>query len=107
MRGIIQMSRSVRCLLVLTLIFGLVAVPLAGAIEKEEDIPKEENRSAGAMAFDLVLIRPFGIIATVLGSAFFIVSVPFAATGGNTMAAYDQMVIKPAQFTFKRPLGSF
>jgi len=37
----------------------------------------------------------------------FIASVPFSALGGNTKEAYEEMVKKPARYTFKRQLGDF
>ncbi len=87
------------------LIAALALTPASVALAQEEG--RSEERSAGAMTFDLLLIRPVGIVATVLGSALFIASVPFAAPGGNTMPAYEKMVILPAKFTFQRPLGFF
>jgi len=59
------------------------------------------------MAFDLLLMRPFGMIATVLGSAAFVVSLPFSFMGGNIEPAYEKMVEDPAAYTFNRPLGDF
>jgi hypothetical protein len=87
------------------LIAALALAPVPAALAQEAG--ESEERSAGAMTFDLLLIRPVGVVATVLGSALFIASVPFAAAGGNTMPAYEKMVIQPAKFTFQRPLGFF
>ena len=67
----------------------------------------EEGPSAGLMAADLVLARPLGIASTALGCAVFIVSLPFSLPGGNTKAVFKTTVVKPAEFTFKRPLGEF
>jgi hypothetical protein len=64
-----------------------------------------EQSTAEEMVADLLLLRPLGIVATVMGTAFFIVSVPFSALGGNTREAFHKLVIDPARFTFKRPLG--
>jgi len=43
----------------------------------------------------------------VVGTAVFIVSLPFSALGGNTKIACQKLVKDPAKFTFKRPLGDF
>lgn len=64
-----------------------------------------EEAGAGTMVADFVLVRPFGIAATAIGTVFFIVSLPFSAAGGNTKAAFQKLVAEPAKFTFKRPLG--
>jgi hypothetical protein len=40
-----------------------------------------------------------------MGTAFFIASIPFSALSGNANEAFHELVIDPARFTFKRPLG--
>jgi len=59
------------------------------------------------MVADLVVIRPIGMVATVGGTAAFILALPFSIMGGNTGEVWDQLVVEPAQFTFSRPLGHF
>jgi hypothetical protein len=88
------------------LIAALVFVPFGTSALAGGSSVDEENSDA-AMAADLVFIRPLGIVATVLGCAVFIVSLPFSALGGNTTEASQKLVKAPAKFTFKRPLGQF
>ncbi len=98
------MNRLLNRSVILVLVFALIAVPFgttAFARGEEED----KDITAGKMAVDAVIIRPLGIIATVLGVAFFVVSLPFSALGGNTKEAADRLVKDPAKFTFTRPLG--
>lgn len=66
-----------------------------------------EKPGAGMMMWDLVAVRPFSIAASVVGSAFFIVSWPFSALGGNDDVAGEKLVKEPFRYTFKRPLGEF
>lgn len=61
----------------------------------------------GEMFFDLVLARPLGLVGTVLGSAAFIVSLPFDAISGDVSGPARKLIEEPAQFTFSRPLGQF
>ncbi|MDY6829830.1 MAG: multidrug transporter [Pseudomonadota bacterium] len=61
--------------------------------------------SAAAMTLDLVIARPLLIGATVLGSAIFLVSLPFSALGGNVGEAADALVAAPAKNAFLRCLG--
>jgi hypothetical protein len=61
--------------------------------------------TAGWMIADLLLARPAGIVATAVGTVFFVVSLPFTVPTGSVEAAADQLVVKPAQYTFARPLG--
>jgi hypothetical protein len=52
-----------------------------------------------------VLGRPVGFAATVLGSAIFVVSLPVTATSGSIKSAAEALVLRPARYTFVRPLG--
>lgn len=59
------------------------------------------------MAVDLVAVRPLGIVSTIFGCTIYVLSLPFSIPGGNHQAVWEQTVIKPAKFTFDRPLGDF
>jgi hypothetical protein len=65
------------------------------------------ERSGGKMTADIFLLRPAGFVATVAGSAIYIISLPFSALGGNHEEAFDKLVKEPAKYTFERPLGDF
>ena len=82
---------------------SLLAVPISGFAA--ENLNKKKDTSAGAMAADTLVIRPFGVVATIAGFGLFVISSPFSAMGGNVDKAFDSMVKKPAKFTFARPLG--
>jgi hypothetical protein len=56
---------------------------------------------------DLAISRPFGIVATVIGGAVFIASLPFSLPSGSVKNTADTLVGEPFRFTFKRPLGDF
>jgi len=92
--------------MVFLLIVTLVLVPFGTSVLARESSIDEKN-TAGAMTADLVLVRPLGIVATVIGCAVFVVSLPFSALGNNTKEASQKLVKDTAQFTFKRPLGEF
>ena len=66
-----------------------------------------EPPSAAAMSADLLLIRPLSLVATVVGTAVFVVSLPFSLLGQNTEDAAQQLVVRPGEYTFVRPLGDF
>jgi len=91
---------------VLLLIITLVFIPFGTSVLAQGQALDEEN-SGALMTADLLLVRPLGIVATVLGFAVFIVSLPFSAIGGNTKQASQKLVKEPGDFTFKRPLGEF
>ena len=57
------------------------------------------------VATDFVVIRPACLAATLVGSAFFVVSLPVAAMSKSVKTTADTLVVKPAKATFTRPLG--
>lgn len=65
----------------------------------------EDQPTASEMAADVLIARPAGAVVTVLGAAFFVVSLPFSAAGGNLEGAAQNLVVKPARETFVRCLG--
>jgi hypothetical protein len=68
---------------------------------------EEEKPGGGAMIWDTVAMRPLGMIATAVGSIFWVVSYPFAYLGGNTDETTEALVKTPYEWTFERPLGEF
>lgn len=65
----------------------------------------EEDPSALAMTADALVVRPIMFGVTVVGSALWLVSLPFSAAGGNIEQAGQTLVVKPALNTFVRCLG--
>ena len=65
----------------------------------------DESPTAGAMAGDLIVARPFGLALTVVGTAAFIVSLPFTLLAGSASEAAETLMIGPAETTFMRCLG--
>jgi hypothetical protein len=60
-----------------------------------------------AVVADVVLARPGCLVATAVGSVFFVVALPFAALSKSTKKTAEVLVVKPAKATFTRPLGDF
>jgi hypothetical protein len=60
-----------------------------------------------AIVVDTVLVRPVCLVSTILGGAFFIISLPIAATSKSVHDTAKALVMKPAAATFTRPLGDF
>ena len=54
---------------------------------------------------DVIIVRPMCFVATIVGSVFFVISLPVAATSGSVHRAADALVVSPAHATFTRPLG--
>jgi hypothetical protein len=100
------MRNVVKSCMVFGVIAALICIPLANSALAEEYF-KAKEPGGGAMIYDLVIMRPVGLAATALGSAFWLLSLPFSASGGNYDTATKKLVKEPAAFTFKRPLGEF
>jgi len=98
------MGKLTKQFMVLLLIVSLGLVPF-GSVALAEDQHDEEKGLR--MAADILVVRPLGIVATVGGTVLAIVALPFALLGGNTEEVFQCLVVKPAKFTFVRPLGDF
>ncbi|MPN47691.1 hypothetical protein SDC9_195295 [bioreactor metagenome] len=64
-----------------------------------------EDYSSAAMVADAIVVRPVCLAATVVGSAFFVVALPFSAMSKSVKRTGQVLVAKPARATFTRPLG--
>ena len=82
------------------LLSSLLAIPVAwgqGSID--------EDPNAFAMAGDLIVARPIGLVMTVAGAAAFVVSLPFTLLAGSVSESAEKLVMGPGETTFVRCLG--
>jgi len=100
------MFKITKQIVILSLIAALISVSFGSAVMAQGNTETDGN-DPGAMTFDLLVVRPLSMLATLLGSAAFVVSLPFSAMGDNIEPAYEKMIESPAVYTFYRPLGSF
>jgi hypothetical protein len=94
-----QLKRILLLWLTLSLVItSLYSVGWAGdnALGRNDPCAHEFN------ALDVLLARPIGIIAGVVGSAIFVVSLPFTIPTGGVRDAADMFIVKPFQFSFVR-----
>lgn len=85
--------------LVLAVILSLPATSFA------EDYFENGEPSAGAIVFDVILVRPLGLATFALGTGFFVVSLPFTVLSGSVGTAAKKLIAEPLAFTFTRPVG--
>ena len=100
------MFRIAKKFLVIFMISVFLIAPFASTALAEEYFEREEP-SGAMMIFDFILVRPIGIVATVVGSVFYVISLPFSLMGNNSDEAVQALVKDPANYTFSRPLGDF
>jgi hypothetical protein len=79
----------------------ITAILLAGAPQTQAI----EDGSSEAVAADVLVVRPACFVATIIGTALFIVALPVAAISHSTRQTARTLVVRPAQATFTRPLG--
>lgn len=84
---------------------GLVLVALLLAPSGFAQSSIDEKPNAFAMAGDLVVARPIGLVMTAVGGAAFVVSLPFTALAGSVSESAESLVLGPAKETFVRCLG--
>ena len=54
---------------------------------------------------DVLVVRPVCLVATVVGSAVFVVALPAGLFSNSVKKMADTLVVKPAKATFTRPVG--
>jgi len=100
------MFRIAKKFLVIFMISVFLIAPVASTALADEYFEKEDP-SGALMIFDVIMVRPIGIVATVVGSVFYVISLPFSLLGENSDEAGQALVKDPAAYTFSRPLGEF
>ncbi len=101
------MHKIMKYSIVFLLVGGLFLIPCGTSALAQDRYGGMNDEGVESMLADFILVRPLGIIATVVGTIMFGLSSPFSALGGNIDEAYQKMMVEPARFTFKRPLGQF
>lgn len=54
---------------------------------------------------DVLVLRPVGLAACVVGLAAAVIAMPFAIPSNSTDKVYQALIAEPFYYTFKRPLG--
>lgn len=89
------------------LVLVLGASPSA-AKEQDDRRPLDWGRPF-TIAFDMLIVRPIGIVRVAVGAATFVPMGAAASIGGrqNFDDAYESLIAAPIDFTFARPVGDF
>lgn len=94
-----------RCLLLAALMTVLALQSPVWAQERTSDGPFFPQVDSDAMVIDALILRPMGVVGTVIGTVAFVVTLPISLLAGNAGEAADKMVVEPFEYTFMRPLG--
>ena len=89
-------------LLLLTLSLVTGSLYSTGWAENNDKWVRNDPVGQEWSAVDLIVARPIGVIAGILGTAVFIVSLPFTIPTGGVGDAANMFVVQPFQFSFTR-----
>ncbi len=81
-------------------VIGLLLTSAPGAKAFDDGSPE-------AIAADVLVARPACFAATVVGTGFFVLALPFAAISGTVKKTARTLVTGPGRLTFTRPVGDF
>lgn len=65
---------------------------------------KDDPVTDECMIMDIVLVRPLGVMAGILGSGLFVISLPFSIPTKSVDKVSEILIVKPFEFSFKRDL---
>jgi len=86
------------------LALALAAMPLAAKAQHDGTVSGDK---ATDMVVDVMVARPLGLLATVVGTALTVVALPFTIPSGSVESSARELILRPADYTFNRPLGDF
>ena len=84
---------------------GLLFVLSASSVAQVDSTVSGDK--ATDMVVDVVVMRPLGLAATIIGTVLTVVALPFTIPSGSVEASARELIVKPAEYTFQRPLGDF
>ena len=67
----------------------------------------EAKPSGTEIMYDIIVVRPLGMVGLTLGTALFIVAFPFLLVTGSAEDGADALVNEPFNFTFVRGMGQY
>ena len=83
----------------------LCATGLVHAMADTYTATSSSDVAAEAILVDGFILRPAGVLATVVGSLVFVVTLPFSIPTRSVDKAAQKLVVDPAKYTFVRPMG--
>jgi hypothetical protein len=99
------MSARIRRTLAALVAFSLLC--MAGATHATE-ISMEEEAAKTPVVWDAIIMRPLGLAALAIGTAFFAVATPIVAITrpGDIGKVGHVLIVRPAKYVWADPLGA-
>lgn len=95
------MKRLLRLFLIVT-VMSLLTLNLYGPGWAEEKWTKEDPVTDQWNMMDVLVARPIGFAAGIIGTGVFILSLPFTIPTRSVNEAAQMFVVKPFKFSFER-----
>jgi hypothetical protein len=96
------MNRTTRSLASLSV---AVVIAISTGFARADGYDEAAKPSGEAMAGDIIFVRPLGLAATLVGTATFLIGLPFTIPSGSVSDSAKALIAEPAKYTFARPLG--
>ena len=87
-----------------SLVMFLTMIPQFAAAQHDGSVSGDKSTD---MVVDVVVMRPLGLAATMVGAVLTVVALPFTIPSGSVESSARELIVRPAEYTFKRPLGDF
>jgi hypothetical protein len=84
----------------LLLTASLIIGSLYSGVWAWDERSKDDPVIAEWNLMDLLIARPLGVAAGIIGTGIFVVSLPFTAPTGSVKAAADMFIVEPFKFSF-------
>ncbi len=66
-----------------------------------------DDPAAGVIVADVLVVRPISFVGSILGTVFFVVSLPVTIPSRSVDVVARKLVVEPWKFTVTRPVGEF
>jgi hypothetical protein len=86
-------------------VFFLWATTLVHAAEDSYMTKDRGDVSAEGIIVDGLVLKPAGLVATIVGAVAFVVILPVSIPTKSVDKAAQKLIVDPARYTFVRPLG--
>lgn len=66
---------------------------------------QQQTGQSDYVLFDIMILRPAGLIACLTGIGASIIALPFALPSGSQSEVVKTLIVEPCSYTFVRPVG--
>ena len=96
--------KRLKIISLLLLTFSLVMGGFYSTGWAGDNFTKDDPVAHGWSAVDLLIARPAGIVAGLVGTTLFVVALPFTIPSGNVGNTADMFIAQPFKFSFTRKI---